>query len=107
MLDGCNRLDLSGATFGSATGPVTVKLQKGFARSEGYDTLRNINYVVGSNFGDNIVGSNYVVKIVDTSFSELLVGGDGDDRLRGSARPRRGLRWEWCRQPLGSIRRSG
>jgi hypothetical protein len=87
LLDGCNRLDLSGANFSSATGPVTVKLQKGFARGEGFDTLRNINYVVGSSFGDNIVGSNHTTKIIDTDYSELLVGGPWGRQAKGTPRP--------------------
>jgi len=89
LLDGCNRLDFSGAIFPSATGPVTVKLNKGFARGEGYDALRNINYVVGSTFGDNIVGSNYTVTIVNANYSEWLAGGGGDDRVRGLQGPDR------------------
>jgi Ca2+-binding RTX toxin-like protein len=64
---------------------VTVKLQKGFARGEGWDRPRNIQLSRGPSFGANIVGSTYIVKIVDTSFRELLVGGGG--RLRGLQGP--------------------
>lgn len=87
VLDGCSRIDLVYAIY--SQNPVTVKLDKGFARGEGYDTLRNINVVLGSPYADVIVGSNYTEKIFDRSYSELLIGGGGNDKVRGRQGPDR------------------
>lgn len=57
---------------------VTVNLASGFG-IDGFghrDTLKNIEYVVGSKFADKITGS---------SVSNALKGGDGNDTLSGGA----------------------
>ena len=87
VLDGCSRIDLVYAIY--SRNPVTVKLDNGFAKGEGYDTLRNINAVLGTPYADVIVGSNYTEKIFDRSYSELLIGGGGDDKVRGRQDPDR------------------
>ncbi|MCA1604058.1 MAG: calcium-binding protein, partial [Acidobacteria bacterium] len=64
-----------------------MKLDKGFASGDGYDTLHSVNVVVGSQFGDLLVGTNHTEKIVDHSYSENLYGSRGNDKLRGRQGP--------------------
>lgn len=73
---------------------VTVDLSKGIGQgghAEG-DVLRNINVVIGSRFGDNLIGSNgddtlYGMEgrdtLIGSAGNDLLVGGIGADSLSG------------------------
>jgi len=60
--------------YHDAFGPVTVRLLAGTATGEGSDVLRRIEEVIGSRFGDVLVGG---------PIANVLRGGLGDDVIRG------------------------
>lgn len=67
-----------------------MNLRKGFAKGEGYDTLRNINVVRGSAFNDVIVGTDNTQKMDHAAyadFSEVLEGRKGADKIVGLGGP--------------------
>jgi Ca2+-binding RTX toxin-like protein len=69
------------ASYFSASGPVTVSLQKGQAAGAGGgDTLVAIEDVIGSHYDDRLVGDDA---------DNVLIGNGGDDLLDGDA----GLDW--------------
>lgn len=61
-------------SYASAPGPVHVNLESGVATGEGTDDVSAVTRVVGSPFGDTIIG---------TSGSVVISGGGGDDHLFG------------------------
>ena len=69
--------DLDRADYSSAFGSVVVDLQAGtaFDGEGGFDTLVNIESAAGSNFNDELRGSD--------AFFEVFVGGAGDDLIDG------------------------
>ena len=60
--------------FIDAPGPVTVDLRSGSASGEGSDTLKYVEGLIGSPFGDALYGD---------SRANLLIGAGGDDTLHG------------------------
>jgi Ca2+-binding RTX toxin-like protein len=63
------------ASYGSATGGVTVNLGAGMSSgAAGTDSLTGIEIVLGGNFADSILGD---------SLANVLDGGDGSDTLNG------------------------
>lgn len=62
-----------------------VTIRKGFAKGEGYDTLRNVNIVTGSPPND-VVGSNYSTLTISDR-SEILEGKEGNDLIKALGGP--------------------
>jgi len=62
------------ASYAGAPGGVTVDLGSGSATGDGADTLTGVTNVIGSGFGDTLIG--------DAS-ANSLAGGGGDDLLEG------------------------
>lgn len=62
--------------YSEAAGGITINLSTTYQQSTGqsYDTILNIENVIGSAFNDTLIGS---------SASNLLMGGDGDDLMDG------------------------
>jgi len=87
LLDGCTRSYYALAVYSGSQVPVKVNLKKGFAKGEGYDTLRNINSVNGSAFNDVLIGSDYTQLIATGSASEYLFGDSGRDKVVGLGGP--------------------
>jgi len=76
--DTLNQTDANRANFVSATAAVTVDLAAGTATGgAGNDVLVNITQTRGSNFGDNLLGSNR------TDYTEHFDGRAGDDIIDG------------------------
>lgn len=82
-LDGGEGID--SAQFIDATGSVTVNLELGTSTGFGTDTLRNIENVVGSAFGDVLVGDSQNNALSGAEGNDFLIGGDGSDMLNGDA----------------------
>ena len=80
ILDSENFTDRNKVKFSNSPKAVVVNLATGVAQDgfDGVDTLKNINYVVGSNFNDSIQGSSALG-------IELFEGGLGDDTIDGGA----------------------
>ncbi len=76
-------------SYENATKGVDVNLRLGTAEGQGSDTLQNLNYVAGSNFEDNLSGSQ---------FNDTMIGGDGDDVITDITLPEDG-----GRIPLGGL----
>src|SRR6266545_2500824 len=69
--------------YRQAAGAVQVDLQKGSATGEGTDTFTGIEWAVGSQFGDTIVGSNGSNVINGAGGNDRIDGGPGGDLLSG------------------------
>ncbi|WP_088285346.1 calcium-binding protein [Ideonella sp. A 288] len=84
-IDGRGGFDL--LNYQSASIGVTVNLVSGSAGDgqDGTDTFANIEGVLGSGFGDSLVGGVVANGTVQTDFSvtELFRGGGGDDTIDG------------------------
>ena len=80
ILDSVNFTDRNKVKFSNSPKAVVVNLATGVAQDgfDGVDTLKNINYVLGSNFNDSIQGSSALGV-------ELFEGGLGDDTIDGGA----------------------
>jgi Ca2+-binding RTX toxin-like protein len=77
-----------------APGPVTVNLDAFTASGDGTDTLSSIENVVGSPFGDTLIGDKYPNNLNGRfgdddlrghKHSDTLLGEAGHDTLRGDA----------------------
>jgi Ca2+-binding RTX toxin-like protein len=79
ILDGGDDEDVADY-FGSAAA-VNVNLANGTATGEGSDTLRNIEDVKGSQFGDTLTGDSGPNKITGGPGVDTIDGGDGDDTI--------------------------
>jgi Ca2+-binding RTX toxin-like protein len=83
LLDGCKlpgRADYTGSAYG-----VDVRLWKGIAKGEGFDTLRHISDVLGSGYRDILIGSDYEWEwLYGNGGNDYLKGGAGGDYLTGS-----------------------
>ncbi len=100
--------DSDGAYYATAPGPVNANLQKGVATGNGQDTLKEIESLDGSSFGDTLVG-NAEINVLsgevgnDTldggPHSDALIGGAGDDKLVG--RPEDGDAAVFVSSPAG------
>jgi Ca2+-binding RTX toxin-like protein len=74
------------ASYGSATGGVTVNLGAGMSSgAAGTDSLTGIENVLGSNFADSILGDSLVNVLDGGDGSDTLNGGLGNDTLIGGA----------------------
>ena len=82
-LDGGSDIDT--AQFTDATGSVTANLELGTSTGFGTDTLRNIENIVGSAFGDILVGDSQNNALSGADGNDFLIGGDGSDVLNGDA----------------------
>ncbi len=80
ITDLLNYLDLNSIGYFGATAGVSVNLVTGIATDGGggTDTLRNINFVSGSNFNDTLTGSTRLL-------FEAFTLGQGNDRVDGGA----------------------
>lgn len=87
ITDRLNYTDLNWVRYDSASSGVTVNLQTGTASDGegGTDTLRNINFVTGSNHGDRLTGSN------TSRMFEQFEGGRGNDTIDGGTLDANGL----------------
>jgi Ca2+-binding RTX toxin-like protein len=81
-LDGGDGIDT--ATYVHALGSVIVNLETGKASgTEGYDTLVNIEDVIGSSNDDNLIGDNGDNLLQGGAGNDILEGGQGNDILNG------------------------
>jgi Ca2+-binding RTX toxin-like protein len=69
--------------YRQAAGAVQIDLQKGSATGEGTDTFTGIEWAVGSQFNDTIVGSNGSNVINGSLGNDRIDGGPGGDLLSG------------------------
>ncbi len=78
ILDRINYTDLNVVSYGGSTAGIDLSLTTGQAKDGlgGTDTLVNINFLIGSPFGDKITGSSAML-------FEQIEGGLGDDTLDG------------------------
>jgi Ca2+-binding RTX toxin-like protein len=74
---GSDRIDLS-----RSPKRLVVDLARGKADGEGHDTLRKIENVIGSKYGDRIKGTRGANSIDGLAGADLIVSGAGNDLLR-------------------------
>jgi len=73
---GFDLVDMSGAPVGSY-----VDLAAGFASGDGFDTIKNFEGVIGSKFGDVLVGNSGDNTFYDGAGNDSVYGGGGDDTI--------------------------
>ncbi|HWI81046.1 calcium-binding protein [Ramlibacter sp.] len=81
ILDRVTYSDLNSVSYAASTAGVQIDLAAGIGTDGlgGVDSLANINAVIGSAFGDTLLGSS------DATLFELFEGGLGNDSIDGGA----------------------
>lgn len=73
---GFDLVDMSGAPVGSI-----VDLSTGYANGDGTDTIANFEGVIGSRFGDILIGNGENNTFADGAGNDLVYAGEGDDTI--------------------------
>jgi len=73
------------ADFTDATQGVTADLAAGTATGVGSDTMKGIEHILGSGFGDTLRGNGKANVLKGRGGDDVLRGGDGRDTLYGNA----------------------
>lgn len=76
-------LDIDSASFASSANRVEASLASGSATGEGSDTMASIEWLVGSPFGDTLIGNSGDNLLDARGGDDDLTGDRGDDFLQG------------------------
>ncbi len=76
-----------GRAFEGALGSVVIDLNLGFQDTfgSGFDTLVGIENVLGTNFGDDLIGNGGNNVLFGSGGNDFLIGGGGNDTLNGGS----------------------
>ncbi len=88
FVDGGDGIDTVDYSVGGLTRGVTVDLRlatQQYTRGAGYDTIINVENVIGSNYADTINGSALNNKITSGAGNDTVYGNDGHDNIHDGA----------------------
>jgi len=84
LLDGGTGIDTAYYDFAAAAVSVNLAIQSAQnSGGDGVDSIRNVENLFGSSFGDRLTGNQYANSLIGSGGDDVLEGGLGNDQLIG------------------------